>query len=137
MQDIGLIYTHLLTFDNKMAVIPNGGLANSSITNVTAEAQRRLDIPVNIGYECDLLKAKNIVFAIIDVHPAVFHEEGRMPEVFVTELGDNAISLSARVWTRTEDYWAAKFALLEQIKLAFDREGIVIPVQQMDVRIKK
>ena len=60
-----------------------------------------------------------------------------MPEVFVTELGDNAISLSARVWTRTEDYWAVKFALLEQIKLAFDREGIVIPVQQMDVRIKK
>ena len=64
VQDIGLIYTHLLTFDNKMAVIPNGGLANSSITNVTAEAQRRLDIPVNIGYECDLLKAKNIVFAM-------------------------------------------------------------------------
>lgn len=137
VQDIGLIYTHLLTFDNKMAVIPNGGLANSSITNVTAEDRRRLDILLNISYDSDLLKAKEIALAQMDGHKAVLHEEGRMPEVFVTDLGDNAITLSARVWTRTEDYWTTKFALLEQIKLAFDREGIVIPVQQIDVCIKE
>lgn len=135
VQDIGLIYTHLLTFDNKMAVIPNGGLANSSITNVTAEDQRRLDIPVSVSYESDLKKAKKIIFALIDSHECTVHEEGRMPEVFVTELGDNAVCLSARIWTKTSDYWTTKFALLEQIKLAFDEEGIVIPVLQVDVRM--
>lgn len=137
VQDIGLIYTQLLTFDNKTVVIPNGGLANSSITNVTAEDRRRLDISLDISYDSDLLKAKEIALELLNVHKTVLHEEGRMPEVFVTELGNNAVTLSARVWTRTEDYWTTKFALLEQIKLAFDREGIIIPVQQMDVWIKQ
>lgn len=137
VQDIGLIYTHLLTFDNKMAVIPNGGLANSSITNVTAQNQRRLDIPIDISYDSDLKKAKEIIFELIDTHESVLHEEGRFPEVFVTALGNNAISLSARVWTATSDYWTTKFDLLEQIKLTFDQEGIVIPYQQMNVYIKE
>ena len=43
VKTIGLIYTHILTSDNRMVVIPNGGLANSSITNVTAEEQRKVD----------------------------------------------------------------------------------------------
>ena len=137
VQDIGLIYTHLLTFDNKMSVIPNGGLANSSITNVTAENQRRLDIPIDISYDSDLKKAKEIIFELIDTHASVLHEEGRLPEVFVTALGNNAINLSARVWTATSDYWTTKFDLLEQIKITFDREGIVIPYQQMNVYIKE
>ena len=137
VQDIGLIYTHLLTFDNKMSVIPNGGLANSSITNVTAENQRRLDIPIDISYDSDLKKAKEIIFELIDTHASVLHEEKRLPEVFVTALGNNAITLSARVWTATSDYWTTKFDLLEQIKITFDREGIVIPYQQMNVYIKE
>lgn len=137
VQDIGLIYTHLLTFDNKMSVIPNGGLANSSITNVTAENQRRLDIPIDISYDSDLKKAKEIIFELIDTHASVLHEEERLPEVFVTALGNNAITLSARVWTATSDYWTTKFDLLEQIKITFDREGIVIPYQQMNVYIKE
>lgn len=137
VQDIGLIYTHLLTFDNKVAVIPNGGLANSSITDVTAQEQRRLDILVNVSYESDLKKAKQILFTLIDTHKAALHEEGHMPEVVVTNLGDNAVLLSARVWTKTGDYWATKFALLEQVKLTFDQEGIVIPVQQVDVRLRR
>lgn len=137
VQDIGLIYTHLLTFDNKMAVIPNGGLANSSITNVTSQDKRRLDIPIMISYESDLKKAKETVFALIDAHGCALHEEGYMPEVVVTDLGDNAVALSARIWTKTGDYWATKFALLEQIKLTFEKEGIIIPVQQIDVRMRQ
>lgn len=137
VQDIGLIYTNLLTFDNKMVVIPNGGLANSSITNVTAQDKRRLDIPMNISYESDLKKAKELVLTLIDAYETVLHEEGRMPEVVVTDLGDNAVCLSIRVWTKTSDYWATKFALLEQIKIIFEQEGIIIPVQQIDVRVSR
>lgn len=137
VQHIGLIYTHLLTVDNKMITIPNGGLANSSITNVTAKKQRRLDLFVGISYESDLRKAKNYLFDLLDSHELAIHEEGRMPEAFVWELGESAVILGGRVWTSTGDYWKMKFDILEKLKLAYDKEGIKIPYQQLEVSIKE
>lgn len=137
VQNIGLIYTNLLTFDNKMIAIPNGGLANSITTNVTAQEQRRLDLLFNISYESDLRRAKDILFGILDMHPLVLHEEGRMPEVFVSELGDSAVVLGGRVWTKTGDYWKTRFDLLEQTKLAYDKEGIRIPYRQLEVSVRQ
>ena len=132
---IGLIYTSLLTPDNRMVVIPNGGLANSSITNVTAEDKRRIEIQVGISYESDLRRAKELLLQILDTHPMALHEEDRMPQVFVWELGSNSVVLGGRVWTKMEDYWTSKFEITEQIKLTFDREGIEIPYQRVDIKV--
>lgn len=132
---IGLIYTSLLTPDNRMVVIPNGGLANSSITNVTAEDKRRIEIQVGISYESDLRRAKELLLQILDTHPMALHEEDRMPQVFVWELGSNSVVLGGRVWTKMEDYWTVKFEITEQIKLTFDREGIEIPYQRVDIKV--
>lgn len=135
--NIGLIYTQLLTFDNKSVVIPNGGLANSSITNVTAEEVRRLDFSVGISYDSDLKKAKDILLQIAEDHPFSLHEEGRMPEVVVLELGDSAVTLGCRVWVRTENYWKLKFYITETVKCRFDEEGVEIPYRQVNVNIKE
>lgn len=132
---IGLIYTSLLTPDNRMVVIPNGGLANSSITNVTAEDKRRIEIQVGISYESDLRRAKELLLQILDTHPMALHEEDRMPQVFVWELGSNSVVLGGRVWSKMEDYWTVKFEITEQIKLTFDREGIEIPYQRVDIKV--
>ena len=132
---IGLIYTSLLTPDNRMVVIPNGGLANSSITNVTAEDKRRIEIQVGISYESDLRRAKELLLQILDTHPMALHEEDRMPQVFVWELGSNSVVLGGRLWTKMEDYWTVKFEITEQIKLTFDREGIEIPYQRVDIKV--
>ena len=132
---IGLIYTSLLTPDNRMVVIPNGGLANSSITNVTAEDKRRIEIQVGISYESDLRRAKELLLQILDTHPMALHEEDRMPQVFVWELGSNSVVLGGRVWTKMEDYWTVKFEITEQVKLTFDREGIEIPYQRVDIKV--
>ena len=132
---IGLIYTSLLTPDNRVVVIPNGGLANSSITNVTAEDKRRIEIQVGISYESDLRRAKELLLQILDTHPMALHEEDRMPQVFVWELGSNSVVLGGRVWSKMEDYWTVKFEITEQIKLTFDREGIEIPYQRVDIKV--
>lgn len=132
---IGLIYTSLLTPDNRMVVILNGGLANSSITNVTAEDKRRIEIQVGISYESDLRRAKELLLQILDTHPMALHEEDRMPQVFVWELGSNSVVLGGRVWSKMEDYWTVKFEITEQIKLTFDREGIEIPYQRVDIKV--
>lgn len=131
---IGLVYTVLNTVDNKQVVIPNGTLSNSALTNVTAMDKRRVDIRIGIGYGSDLKKAKRIMEQIYVNHPSVLKDEPI--DVFVDDLGDSSVTIGGRGWVATEDYWATRWDMMEQIKLAYDEAGIEIPFNQLDVHVK-
>lgn len=122
---IGLVYTTLYTADNKQIVIPNGSLSNSAMTNVTAMKKRRLDILVKISYHSDLKKAKMIMEQIFRRHQAIMKEEP--VEIFISDLTENAVTLGARGWTASGDYWTARCEILEQVKLQLEEAGIEIP----------
>lgn len=130
---IGLVYTTLATVDNKAITIPNGTLANSTVTNVTAMERRRLDLTVGIGYRSDLKKAKTILEKLYREHPTVLKDPDIT--VFVDSLGESSVMIGARGWVAADDYWAAKWDITEKIKLAFDEAGIDIPFNQMDIHI--
>lgn len=135
VHDIGLVYTTLMTVDNKKVTIPNGNLSNDTIINVTVQDKRRVDIRVGIGYSSDMKAAKAILEDIYRAHPLVLEEEGIT--VFVDELADSAVMIGGRGWTRTEDYWKAKWDITERVKERFDEAGIEIPFHQVDIRIKR
>lgn len=132
--EISIFYTKLLTVDRKTVVIPNGTLANSSLTNVTHSDTRMLDIGVGVAYEADLKKAKSVILEQASL------DAGRLPEeevkVFVSELGGSEVRLGVRLWVKTEDYWDVKWRLTENIKLALDENGIEIPYQKLDVQMR-
>jgi small conductance mechanosensitive channel len=130
---IDIFYTHLLTPDNKRIVIPNGGLSNSSITNVTREPVRRLDILVSVDYSEDILKVKEILSKLVEKEDMV--EKDRPVDIYVSSFDTSAISIGLRVWTATECYWQLKWKLLEEIKAAFEENKIVIPFNQLDVNM--
>lgn len=130
---IGLVYTTLATVDNKAITVPNGTLANSTVTNVTAMEKRRLDLTVGIGYQSDLRKAKQILEKLYTEHPAIMKDADIT--VFVDSLGDSSVMIGARGWVAAEDYWKTRWDITEKIKLAFDEAGIAIPFNQMDVHI--
>ena len=130
---IGLVYTTLATVDNKAITIPNGTLANSTVTNVTAMERRRLDLTVGIGYRSDLKKAKTILEKLYREYPSVLKDPDIT--VFVDSLGESSVMIGARGWVAADDYWAAKWDITEKIKLAFDEAGIDIPFNQMDIHI--
>ena len=132
---IGLVYTTMNTIDNKRIVVPNGTLSNSDLTNVTSQDYRRLEIKVGISYQSDLRKAKDIMLRLFEEHPCMMKEEEVI--AFVDELAASAVIIGARGWVATPDYWQARRDLLEQIKLTFDEEGIEIPFNQLEVRIKQ
>lgn len=134
VKNIGLVYTTLRTGDNKEITIPNGGLANAVITNVTAQEKRRLDIVVGIGYQSDIKKAKAILEMIFHENEAILQEDDVV--VFVDSLADSSVNLGARGWTATGDYWTAKWEITERIKAEFDAAEIEIPYQQLDVNVK-
>ncbi len=132
---IDLFYTHLITPDNKMVVIPNGTLANSNLTNLTTFDKRRVDILVGISYSSDIKKAKELLEEIADKCRYVLKEE--KVEVFVNSLDSSQVTLGIRVWTKTTDYWDALFQLNETIKYTFDENDIEIPFDQLEVHVKK
>lgn len=133
--EISIFYTKLMTVDNRVVVVPNGTLANCSITNVSDVDRRRVDIAVGIAYEADIKKAKEVLFKVAEEDEARLSEEEAV--VFVDSLGDSAVNMGIRVWVKAEDYWPAKWRLTENVKCALDEQGISIPYQQIDVQIKQ
>jgi small conductance mechanosensitive channel len=132
--EITIFYTKLLTVDNRMVLIPNGSLSNSSITNVSRMEKRRVDLTVGVAYASDLSEVKQILSGLAKEDPAVLKEEP--VDVFVSNLGDSAIEMGLRVWVKNADYWTTKWRLTENIKNAFDANGISIPFPQLDVKMK-
>lgn len=135
VKEIQLFYTKLLTVDNRTVVIPNGMLTNNSLTNVTHMDERKLELKVSISYESDLLKAKAVLADLIRKESRIMQDKEH--RIFVDELGDDGVILGMRCWVSTEDYWNVRWDMLEEIKLTFDRESIVIPYRQMNVRIQE
>ena len=132
---IGLVYTVLITIDNRMITIPNGTVANATVINVTAQDKRQLDLEISIHYDSDLKKAKEILTEIVESHLQVIQEDGI--KVFVKELGESAVILGLQGWTTKEDYWQVRWDIIENIKLRFDEEGIRIAYHQVEVHMMK
>lgn len=131
---IGLVYTTLVTGDNQRINIPNSNMTSNVVTNVTGVEKRKLILSIGIGYDADLKKAKAVLERLLYAHPGIIKEEDIL--VVVESLGESSVNLSARGWTKTEDYWATRWDLLEQIKLTFDEEGIEIPYNYLNVNVK-
>lgn len=135
VSEIGIFYTKLLTVDNKAIYLPNGALSNNSIVNVSAMAKRRVDIEVGVAYNSDLAKVKAVLTDIATNEEARLENEDM--NVFVSSLGDSSVNMGVRIWVNSGDYWAAKWRMTEEIKLALDKNGIEIPFPQVDVNLKK
>lgn len=134
VKEIQIFYTKLATVDNQRVVVPNSILTSNSLTNVTARPERQLDLKVGIGYDSDLKKAKKLIEDMLYSDPSVIQDEDI--KVFVDSLGDSAVKIGLRAWVKTEEYWATRWRLTEQIKLTFDVEGIEIPYNQLTVNVK-
>ena len=134
VKEIQIFYTKLSTIDNKTIVIPNGMLTNSSLTNATAKAERRLDLKVSISYQADLRKAKALIEDILMTDPCVMKDEEI--NVFVDDLAESAVILGARAWVKNDEFWPTRWRLLERIKLTLDEQGIEIPYPQLTVHVE-
>lgn len=132
---IDILYTKLRMIDNKMVMMPNGALANSNIINVGAGGVRRLDIAVGIGYGSDVTKAKAVLRQIIEDYPLVLKDKGI--DVIVKSLDESCVTLETRCWVNQDAYWDTRFIFLERFKQEFDKNGIEIPYNQLDVHVKQ
>ena len=133
VMSIEIIYTRLLTANNEMVCIPNGKLADSSVTNLTHQENRRLDFPVSISYDENIDRVRTVLLKVAAGCQTL--SKSKEPFVFVDDFDSSSIRVVLRVWALTDKYWDTRFEIREAIKKTFDAEGIEIPYDHMDVNL--
>ena len=135
VEEIGIFSITMRTGDNREIIVPNGEIYGGTITNNSRRDTRRVDMVFGIGYDDDLLKAKDIIKKILSEDERILADPA--PAVVVGELADSSVNFNVRPWCKTSDYWGVYSDVHEKIKLTFDAEGISIPYPQMDIHQDK
>lgn len=134
VEDIHLFYTHLVSVDNKVILVPNGALANGTITNYSTKELRRVDLKFSVSYEDDIKKVISEIEKIVASHQLILKD----PSFFVRETAheESSVTVSVRGWVKNGDYWTVYFDLMEQVRAMFNANHITIPYPQLDVHNK-
>lgn len=133
VSDIRFMNTVINTPDNKKIIIPNSHITTNHIINYSAESSRRVDLMFSISYTDDIQVAKNVILDVVKANERI-HKDPE-PVVYVNSHESSSICLVTRLWCSGADYWDVYFAMQEDVKIAFDKNGISIPYNQMDVHI--
>lgn len=131
---ISVLYTVVLTPDNKRVTVPNGSLTNAAITNYSAEGQRRVELTFSVSYDCDIDKVKQILLSVAESDPKALKDPA--PLARLKTQSASSLDFVLRVWCAPENYWDLYFDLNENVKKALDEAGMEIPFPQMDVHMR-
>ena len=135
VHEIKMMYTELITLDNKRVIIPNSTITSSNIINYNSESRRRLDLVFSVSYDADISKAKEVLLETVKANKLILTDPA--PIIAVKEHASSSINLACLIWCSSDDYWDAFYSMQEAVKLAFDSNGIPIPYSQLDVHIVK
>lgn len=135
VESISILYTKLITFDNKTVFIPNGKVSEGKIINFTESPTRRLDMHFDISYGADYGKARELILAAASADKLILKSPA--PTVRMSSHNESSVSIDTLLWVNNSDYYEAKYNMTEAVKAAFDENGIEIPFNQLDVHIKE
>lgn len=133
VSETGVFYTKLNSPDNKVIQIPNSELSQGKIINYSAQETRRLDLKISASYDAPVEQVKSCILRLLGEHPQTLATPE--PMVRVNNFGESAIEYAVRVWCANADYWDVYFDVLEGIKAAFDREGIEMTYNHLNVHM--
>ena len=133
VEDIRICHTRLRTTDNKVVYLPNGNLSTSQIVNFSEKDLRRVDLKFSISYSDDFEKAKAVISDVCAKNELILKDPE--PSIRVSAQSASSIDISTKVWCKNADYWTVNFDMLENVKKAFDQNGITIPFNQLDVHV--
>ena len=127
-----IINTQLKTFDGKTFFVPNKKIIDDIVINYHFTKNRRIKINLTIRYDQNLLKAKQVLEAVMIEDSRILSKPS--PVVYVLNLNANGVEIGTRCWVDNKKYWVTKCDLTEKIKFAFDLNGISFAHPQLDIR---
>lgn len=128
---IKIFTTTINTYDNRTVTIPNSHLTKNNLINCTKEGVRRLDLKYTVSYDDDIQKVKDVIVGVINENNLILSDP--KPTVYVGEHLDSGIQILVMVWIEPNNYYPVYYYMQENVKTAFDRNGITIPYPHMIV----
>lgn len=135
VNSIRVFSTILKTPDNKVIIIPNGSLANSSLINYSVESKRRVDFTFGVGYGDSTQKTRDTLMELINADDRILKDPE--PFIAVSELADSSVNFVVRVWVESADYWGVYFEMNENVYNKFNEVGLNIPFPQREIHLHK
>ena len=126
-----VLNTRLKTFDGKTVFVPNRKIINDDVINFHFTPTRRFTLKINIKFDQDLMKAKQIIESILVEDPRV--NKTPRPVVYLMSIEKGYMELQGRGWTDNVKAFVVTRELLEKTKLRFDQEGFALAVPQLQV----
>ncbi len=135
IHNIKLLTVELITFSNEKIVLPNSTVLNGNIYNYSALAIRRVNMEFTVSYGSDMNKVEEVLRKVAEEHPQVL--KSMKINIYMKSHDQSAITYAVKVWANTGDYFAVSHSFPRLVYDAFEKEGIVIPFNQVDVHIKE
>lgn len=134
VEGINLFNTMIRMPDDKLAILPNRNVVNANIINCTDSNKRRIEWVFGVKYDNDIEEIRHIVKDVISKMDKV--DSSLAPFIGVTDFGQNSLNFTIRVWAKLEDnVFGIRSELIENTKIALDRQKIQIPPQKLDITI--
>ncbi len=133
VKEIQIFNTLITTSDNKLIIIPNGGLSTGIMKNYSKEPTRRVDWEFGIGYGDSYDKAKAVIDKLLASDSRILQDPAWF--IALTSLGESSVNIVVRAWVNAPDYWDVYFNLNEKVYKTFAEEGLNIPFPQLDVHL--
>lgn len=130
---VDLSYTTFVTVDNKEIFVPNSQLSSAKVVNYTALGRRRVDLSFTASYEASTAAVKGAIREVLDAIPQVMADPA--PEIWLTEYQSSSIQYTVRAWTTAADYWTVYFAIQEGVRESFQRHGVEMTYDHLNVHI--
>jgi len=134
VKSISILYTKVITPDNKTILVPNGKISDAKIINYTESPTRRVDMSFEISYDSDFNKARALILDIISNDELILKD----PEALVRMSchKESSVAIDVFVWTNNDNYRTVLYNMNEAVKASFDKNGIEIPYNKLDVHIR-
>ncbi len=131
VEEVNLRRTLLRALDGVLHSVPNGEVRVAS--NMT-RGWSRVNIDVNVGYREDLDRVRAVIDRVgqeMAEDPAWGTKITEAPKVLrVERFQESGVSLKVLATTRPGEQWEVAGELRRRIKVAFDVEGIEMPLPQ-------
>jgi small conductance mechanosensitive channel len=136
IKEIDILQTKIVTFERKLAIIPNGPLLNGNIINFNTEGILRCDTMIGVSYDADIPRTLEVLTKLCTDHPLVLKDPA--PIVQVVENASSSINIIVRPFTLTDDVWTVRFYLQQNFKPTLDTIGVEIPYpHQVEIQKKE
>ena len=134
VREIGLFTTLIITRDGVFVSIPNSEIFSATITNYSRERARRVTFEVPVDIINDLETVESTMVAALAANPHILKEPA--PSAIVFAIGEYAVTMRARAYARSPDYWKALWSAQKDVKLALDKAGVLWAVTRQAAIIR-